>query len=428
MDVWVVWPTVNADRSKAMVDKWHGNGYKVAVLVNPGTDGDAISADKVIVQEKWKGFATAANLLCRSVPSDVVVVVGDDMYPDPRFTAQEIARDFLVRFPNTYGVMQPIGDDFAMTKECAVSPWIGRAFIDEAYAGTGPFFEGYYHYFTDHELQIVAEGMGVFQQRSDLSQFHDHWQRNGADRPEYLQEAKRRWAIDQCIFKCRSSQGFPGSNRVVPIIPAQAKAWTKQYSNGPPHGHETSNGYGSFVENTEEIRAALPGIFREYGIKVFTDIPCGDWNWMRLLYCSGGLRYVNYLGIDVVAEQIADNVRRFGGFAHIAFDVGNAVSDPIRKSDMILCRDLLFHLPNELALKALYNIKASGSKWLLSTTFPGMPNKDLFVTSNVGWRAIDLQAFPFNLPEPVLSIQENDSHACQGRLVSMFDLEDWQCQ
>jgi hypothetical protein len=37
------------------------------------------------------------------------------------------------------------------------------------------------------------------------------------------------------------------------------------------------------------------------------DIPCGDFNWMKLLNLG-----VDYIGADIVGELIAENRRRFG--------------------------------------------------------------------------------------------------------------------
>lgn len=210
-DVWAVWPTVNIERSQNMIEYWHALGYKVAILINPPCQPqDLLDAECVVVQYEWQGFPKAGNILCRTVTGDIVVVVGDDVFPDPIKDAREIGDEFLERFPDLFGVMQPTGDKYAWTHKCAVSPWIGRGFIERAYDGKGPFWEGYYHYFSDQELQEYATEQGAFQQREDITQFHDHWQRkDGVRRPSYLMEAKRRWRGDKQIFEARKAKGFP---------------------------------------------------------------------------------------------------------------------------------------------------------------------------------------------------------------------------
>jgi hypothetical protein len=194
-----------------MIRRWHALDYHVAVLVNPPYSyTDLPDADRVIVQEEWRGFPIAANVLCAEVPGDVVVVVGDDLYPIPHSTAQQIRREFLERFPDSFGVMQPTGDKFGTIDRCAVSPWIGRAFIERSYDGKGPYWMGYYHYFCDEELQAYASSLGAFQQRPDLSQYHDHWQRGEQPkRPKHLRRAKSQWAKDRSLFKERQRKGWP---------------------------------------------------------------------------------------------------------------------------------------------------------------------------------------------------------------------------
>jgi len=170
-NVWVVWPTVNLERSREMIETWHAFGYKIALLVNPPfTSQHFPEAGIVVVQTEWKGFPTAMNILCRVAPGNIVVTVGDDIYPDPNNSAEKIGTEFLQRFPNTYGVMQPIGDKFGWTHKCAISPWIGRSFIEKSYSGNGPYREEYFHYFSDQELQEYAIKMNAFQQREDLIQ------------------------------------------------------------------------------------------------------------------------------------------------------------------------------------------------------------------------------------------------------------------
>jgi hypothetical protein len=53
--------------------------------------------------------------------------------------------------------------------------------------------------------------------------------------------------------------------------------------------------------------------------------------------------------------------------------VQDLVTADLRQVDLVLvfCRDCLVHLFNRLAGRALANIKRSGSRYLLTTTFPG---------------------------------------------------------
>ena len=211
LNIWAVWPTISLERSEVCCNRWHEQGYKTAVLVNPPYGTDHVPfADMVMVQPDWAGFPTAVNLLCRIASADIVVVVGDDVDPDKKYTAQEIGEGFVKRFPDLYGVMQPIGDKFGWTHKCAVSPWIGRAFVEESYDGNGPYREEYFHYFSDQELQEYAITQEAFQQRADLTQYHDHWQRQeNPQRPPHLMKAKKQWHQDKIMFEERKAKGWP---------------------------------------------------------------------------------------------------------------------------------------------------------------------------------------------------------------------------
>lgn len=194
--------------------EWRGQGYRVAVLFDderPPSD----AFDMVVCGGAWRGFPIAVNRLCREVGGDVVVVAGDDVSPDKHKTGPEIAAEFLQRFPDTFGVMSPTGDRFGAIDIACVAPWVGRRFINDAYGGAGPYWSEYWHYYSDKEIQDVAILLGAFQQRPDLTQYHNHWQRaaGGGTRPPHLQEALRRWEADRDLQRKREDAGYPGHAR-----------------------------------------------------------------------------------------------------------------------------------------------------------------------------------------------------------------------
>jgi hypothetical protein len=151
------------------------------------------------------------------------------------------------------------------------------------------------------------------------------------------------------------------------------------------------------------------------------DIPCGDWNWMRTVNLKG----VQYVGADIIPGLIQRNRLMFQDHE---FQVLDACRDTLPKVDLILCRDFLFHLPNAMALEVLRNFKRSGSTWVLLTSFPLVKeNVNVAVVTEDGlppWRKTNLSIPPFNLHSPLEVIQENQSSACQGRIVGLFKVED----
>jgi hypothetical protein len=200
------------------------------------------------------------------------------------------------------------------------------------------------------------------------------------------------------------------------FIDTQAEAWTEIKQRWS--GNESCNGPGSTMELTKEIRRRLPDIFVRYDIKTVLDIACGDWTWMQHV----SLDYLTtYSGVDVEPSIIKDNNRRFGNRNNVRFYCLNVLNMPASPScwpavDLILCKDFLYHLPNEHISDLLLKITSSGSRYLLTTTFPGASNERPYDGSQDGIAgymasAVDLTQLPFNLPIPIESFAEEDSIA-----------------
>jgi len=63
---------------------------------------------------------------------------------------------------------------------------------------------------------------------------------------------------------------------------------------------ESKSGPGSTVSRTRLLRPRLTELVRNLGIRSLLDVPCGDFNWMRLT----DLPSVEYIGADIVPEII----------------------------------------------------------------------------------------------------------------------------
>jgi len=197
----------------------------------------------------------------------------------------------------------------------------------------------------------------------------------------------------------------------------QSEAWDRWYQDGIGQ-RESISGVGSTLKSTVAVRKALPGLIGRHKIKSIIDVPCGDWNWMQHLCLDG----VDYVGYDVVSEQIEANRKAFPWYHFEVLDLINDIL--IAQADLVICRDFLFHIPNEDVHSALINLKASG-RLLLTTTFPSTKkNVDVRIRKTPPWRAINLCIEPFNLPEPIEVIYEGNSSACRGRIMGLFDCKD----
>ena len=164
---------------------------------------------------------------------------------------------------------------------------------------------------------------------------------------------------------------------------------------------ESLSGSGSSLDKTQAIRASLPGLLSDLDVKSLLDVPCGDFYWMQAV----DLGQVRYLGGDIVPDVIRTNALRYAS-AHRRFFEVDLVRDPLPQADLVLCRDCLVHLSHGDALAALANIRKSGSRYLLATTFPAVTRNRDILTGN--WRPINLCAAPFEMKQPLLTIHEHD--------------------
>lgn len=212
--IWYAIPSADPQRARDCLAQWRARGYRTAVLLDPGVPD--VEADFCMHVDTYPGYWRATNLLCRKLPGrrDIVVAGGDDMYPDPNADPQTVAREFFARWPDGFGVMQPIGDDLDGTDRICGSPWLGRGWLQTSYRGRGPFCPQYNAFYGDEELFHVAQLLGVFWQRADLTQYHDHWMRGGRAKTDYQQANDRHWERDQEVFRQRQVQGWPGHERL----------------------------------------------------------------------------------------------------------------------------------------------------------------------------------------------------------------------
>lgn len=151
---------------------------------------------------------------------------------------------------------------------------------------------------------------------------------------------------------------------------------------------KSRSGTGSSLHQTRELKSALPLLFKKYNIKTLLDIPCGDFYWMQNVNLNG----IKYTGGDIVSKIISNNKKYTSNF--IQFKKLDILNDKLPKSDLILCRDLFVHLTYDQVFCALNNIRESGSKYLLATSYKCREtNKDIKEVGN--WRPLNMEIAPF---------------------------------
>ena len=163
---------------------------------------------------------------------------------------------------------------------------------------------------------------------------------------------------------------------------------------------ESVSGPGSTLDATREIRKRVPALFKELKIRSVVDVACGDFNWMKTVNLEG----IDYRGYDIVPELIAANTVKYGR-DHVSFGCIDIVKDELPRADLILCRDCLIHYPDRHVIEIIWNMKRSGSTYLLTTTFTEQDRNEEIET--VGrFRRINLEKPPFGFPRPLALIEE----------------------
>jgi SAM-dependent methyltransferase len=162
---------------------------------------------------------------------------------------------------------------------------------------------------------------------------------------------------------------------------------------------ESRSGAGSSLDATASLRAALPPFLRGLNARRVLDVPCGDFNWMSQVDLSG----IDYIGGDIVESMIQVNRDRYESAARKFIRV-DLTSGPLPDVDVILCRDCLVHFSFDNIIAAFRTMRASGARYLLTTTFlDRQVNKDIV---DGDWRPLNLTQPPFLLPTPQSVILE----------------------
>ena len=166
----------------------------------------------------------------------------------------------------------------------------------------------------------------------------------------------------------------------------QEGAWAKNQSG------KGSSGVGSTAKNTKLYRDYLSQFLKTHQITSVVDLGCGDGEFSRLLDWTG----IDYTGYDVVKSIIESNKEQHAS-SSIHFVNGNFLNMDLPQADLLVCKDVLQHLPNGDIAFFLPQLKKY--KYCLITNDIDPQN----LTSNNcnvdvgGYRSIDLTKPPFNL-------------------------------
>ena len=200
---------------------------------------------------------------------------------------------------------------------------------------------------------------------------------------------------------------------------AVQQIFTEIYAGNMWGDPESRSGPGSSVFRTRLVRPALSRLFTDLGIRSVLDVPCGDFNWMRLTDMPG----ISYTGVDVVPELVQRNQTLYPA-PRRRFVCLNMIDDPLPTADLILCRDGLVHLSFADISSALRRMRSSRGKYLLTTTFEAHAENHDIQTG--GWRPLNLQLPPLSFPPPIRNIWDGPrpDGTYADKMLALYELVD----
>lgn len=186
-----------------------------------------------------------------------------------------------------------------------------------------------------------------------------------------------------------------------------AARFTRMYETNLWDGAESRSGDGSSLAATARVRAELPALFHQLGVRRLLDVPCGDFHWMAHVdLAAAGV--IAYVGGDVVEELVAANRARYSAasrtFVQVDLTAGPLPTVAGSAADSVLCRDCLVHLSFANIARALRVVRASGARYLITTTF--LERTANFDVVDGDWRPLNFERAPFDFPPPVAVLVE----------------------
>lgn len=171
------------------------------------------------------------------------------------------------------------------------------------------------------------------------------------------------------------------------------------------------NGPGSLPHKVAALSTALGELLRKLDVARVLDLGCGDAHWIVPALALG--KVTSYVGVDVTPEPIAANRAQWDLVASMTKPVVahtflqiSGPADVLPEADLVICRDVLAHLPTHVVTATLAQARRA-APWLLATTMPQTRlNADLRIVG--GYRPLDLAKKPFDLGAPVRLLPDSD--------------------
>lgn len=191
---------------------------------------------------------------------------------------------------------------------------------------------------------------------------------------------------------------------------------------------ESASGPGSSQLSTVEVSDMILQCVRDRSVKSVLDLGCGDWNWMRHLMVRNEFAAVHYEGWESHAGLVETLNADFGSESRV-FKQQDIFAGQIPASDLVICRDVLFHVDIELAARLIEELKSSGCRYFVSTSFSDqVSNTNIRKYLDIdgwGFYQINLEIAPFRLADCLIQKVEEKhcADAGQRRYVCLFEFQ-----
>jgi SAM-dependent methyltransferase len=128
------------------------------------------------------------------------------------------------------------------------------------------------------------------------------------------------------------------------VVQAESGLVRKQFEDIYSHGGwgGLGSGPGSLPHNARPYVEYVANLLQRHTVRTVVDVGCGDWQ----MWPSGTFDGIDkYLGVDIVESVIENNKAAFPA-SRYGFRTGDATSMTLPKGDLLLCKEVLQHLPN----------------------------------------------------------------------------------
>jgi SAM-dependent methyltransferase len=161
------------------------------------------------------------------------------------------------------------------------------------------------------------------------------------------------------------------------------------------------SGLGSSISSTVAYRYVVESFIRLNDIHSVLDLGCGDWQFSKLI--PWDYYDISYLGLDLSRVIVEKNVETFGTERR-QFRVIREPSEifGLGHFDLVICKDVLIHVPNSIANQYLDAFIAVARHALI--TVDAFPSDRINEDIELGdYRAMDLRKPPFSRNSTIIA-------------------------